>query len=850
MTHNFCSRLCSATLPWPAMHAVFVLVLCCCLPVAATAEQKCLGEFQPCNATGECTQFECGYCKKGEYRCPSDVITCVKDAASYSQCPGLKGTHLDPTLTVDQRVAYLSEKATLTEMIGQLTNAAPAIQRLGIPAYQWLNDDLHDVMTQGADAVAATVFPEGPALGATFDRARLAAMGKALGVEARATFNSQVGAGLRPSPDNGKGITLYGPNVNLVRDPRWGRNQEVFSEDVTLSSALTESMVSGLQGNDTVNLVGACCKHFVAYDVETNRMSFDAKVDTRSMWEFYLPVFHSCLAKAKAMHAMCSYNALNGVPACAEPRLLNGVLREQWGWDGFVVSDYDAWANIFSTHHYSSNYTEAAAAGLNAGMDQEGGGTLATDQLPAAINASLTSVAAVKTAFGRLMKARVRLGMFDPPTTHRFNYLNDSHIRTKATTALNRDLASAGMVLLKNGLGHDGRPLLPLDVAKFKGKPGSILVTGSNAANARNTLGSYDCGYTPGPDCVNNMTSILGGLRYGGTGLDGGEVRFEAGCSSTACPESDFSVVAQAATRADLCVVVLGLSQVCSNATGANVHCRGQMRDTPSAFEQEGHDRPSIALSGNQGKLATTCALAKPTATVCVLVHGGALGVVDLLRECTALVTVFYPGQQGGAAFADVIFGRVSPAGRTPQTWYSSDSELNDIANMDVYAGKGVTYRYYTGRPTIPFGHGLSYTTFAYSNLKLASTSLKACDTLELSVDVTNTGRVASDEVVQLYVRTPHAITPAPRIRLADFARPRLLAPGETRTQTLTLRPRHRSVVSNVTDFWSPGMEIRPGPLVLFVGGGQPGFTPGVLNATVTVSGAAMLTLAFECRER
>eukprot|EP01051_Picozoa_sp_SAG22_P009235 SAG22_NODE_755_length_7442_cov_2.270598_3_plen_301_part_00 len=287
----------------------------------------------------------------------------------------------------------------------------------------------------------------------------------------------------------------------------------MYSEDPRLSAALTVGYVTGIQGswpngtqkNPKYMRVGACCKHYVAYDIEgnsnyknrsiqpgsdlvENRVFFDAKVDTRSFWEHYMPVFHDCVVSAKAMHVMCSYNMMNGVPTCGDPNLLNGVLRRQWGWDGFVVSDYDAWRDIFTTHQYTDTMEAAAAVGINAGLDQEGGGTLAISQLEAAAEHGLTNVTAIQMAFRRLMRMRIRLGMFDPPTLlQQYNELGEPDLQTAASTALNRRAAAAGMVLLKNGM-HQGNPLLPLDVEPLRGVPGSMLVAGPTANNANNSL--------------------------------------------------------------------------------------------------------------------------------------------------------------------------------------------------------------------------------------------------------------------------------------------------------------------------------------------------------------------------
>lgn len=368
-----------------------------------------------------------------------------------------------------------------------------------------------------------------------------------------------------------------------------------------------------------------------------------------------------------------------------------------------------------------------------------GGGTSAIDKLASAVEHGLTNASTIGAAFRRLMRMRIRLGMFDPPALMGYNTLDKVDLKTEASTALNRKAAAEGMVLLKNGH-HDGKPLLPLDSKSLVGTAGSVLVAGPVAANGNNTLGNYACNSA---NCSSNITSLLGGVRNAGTGLSGDEVVYIPGCSTTSCHETDFSKATAVADKAKLTVLVLGLLGWDNQKDGPN--------PDPNGCEHEGHDRTSIALPANQYKLASALAAPGSPPLLCALIHGGSIKLGSLLDDCTAIVDAWYPGQQGGAGFADVIFGKVAAAGRSPQTYYSDDSELPKLGNMDLYAGQGTTYRYYSGKPTIPFGFGLSYSTFEYKNLKLNATSIGHCDSVAVSVDVTNTGAVDSDEVVQMY---------------------------------------------------------------------------------------------------
>lgn len=832
------------------------------------ADSECLGEYQDC-PNGSCSLFECSTspCAAGEYRCPiSDH--CVESAAALvSSCPGLGGTHLDPKLSVEERLDYLVNAANLTQMISQLTNKAPSIKELGIPSYNWDNDDEH-----GVRGTATTYFPDGPGLGASWSKQLLYEVGRVVGLEARAQHNEMVHTlGLRADAPNGGGITIYGPNMNLVRDPRWGRAQEVYSEDPRLSSALTVGYVTGIQGAQQPHVdevhatsaaapprsvyqqAAACCKHYVAYDIEGNgplpsRVYQDSQVSTRNFWETYMPTFDACVNGAGAAHVMCSYNAMNGVPTCADANLLDGVLRGQWEWDGFVVSDYDAWANILNTHHYTPDMEHAAAAAINAGLDQEGGGTSAISHLHDALSHNLTTRARVRAAFRRLFRVRIRLGMLDPPTLVAYNTLGSKDLRTDAATALNRRAAAAGMVLLKNdavaSAESAGRaPLLPLALDSLVGVAGAVLVAGPLANNSINMLGNYAC---DAGNCSTNVTSILDGLRNAGTGLHTpGTVQFVPGCHTTNCTETDFSSASSLAAQAKVTVVVLGLLGWDGQDPGDHA--------SPNAYEREGHDRTSISLAGHQYDLAAALSATRTgTPLVCVLVHGGSIALAPLLASCTAIVDVWYPGQLGGAAFADVLFGRVNFGGRSPQTYYASDESLPPLADMDLYSHNGSTYRHYKGEaPVVPFGFGLSYTTFAYHNATPSAASIGPCDDVELSVDVTNTGSREGDEVVQLYLKTPDATTPAPRVRLADFARVHLLA-GQTKRVTLSLTPKDRAVVRDEgrDSFWSPHIAVERGMLRLHVGGGQPDFTRGTLAASVRVTDDAELTTRYRCAGR
>ena len=821
---------------------------------AYTAPPVCEGEFALSNAGACCTMNgECGSCKRGEYLCPSDQKTCVASAADYDKCPGLKGTHLDWTLSEDARLDYLVAHTSLAEQIGQLTNKAPAIYELGIPQYNWLNDDQHGVARTSA---RATVFPNGAGLGATFSHKTIHAVGTVIGQEARGLHD-----GFLSAPNgrgatigcNGCGITLYAPNINLVRDPRWGRAQEVMGEDPTLTGDLVAQFVTGAQNNtlespvgpDGHHLrVGTCCKHFAAYDVEGGagtpaRYMFDAELNARDLWETYMPAFESCVRDAQSSHVMCSYNSVEGVPTCGNKGLLTTILRDQWKWDGFVVSDYDAWANILNTHHYVSTMEDAAAEGLNAGMDQEGGGTGAISQLAAAVKDGKTTAAAVANAFKRLFRLRIRLGMLDPPTSVPYNKLrynatelefNQAHLAVAKTAALE------SMTLLKNA------GTLPLAASKLK----KLAVIGPQATMAGLLFGNYAGSANKG----NWGRTIEQGLADYLSAHGGATVVQSNGCDDIACGKSsdNYADASKAAASSDATVVVLGLAfdNYCNtgfDGDGKQDYC-----------EREGQDRAMIELPEGQAKMvaALRAAMGPDKPLIAVLIHGGTMALGDAVTGALdAVLDAWYPAIEGANAIAETLFGDYSPAGRSPATWYPGTSSLPPLGDMNMYPNataktNGITYRFFQGNVTYPFGFGLSYTDFAYSGAALDKASYKPCDAIGVTVTVRNTGAVDSDEVVQVYVATPKATVPSPQIRLAAFTRVHIEA-GSTATVSLSVAPRRHAVVHDGdvrgTAIYaaSANQFVETGPLEIYVGGGQPKFYAGNQKLVATIDGTAAL---------
>ena len=801
------------TRPLSVARLAAFLVILALVEIATAAPESCLGEFEKCSDSGDCVldRSLCGRCSQNQYLCPLDQKTCVDRADDYKKCPNIKGTHLDWTMTIDNRLAYLIKTTSLTEQIAQLTNKAPAIVHAGIPAYNWLNDDEHAVKNS-----RATVFPNGCALGATWSKKTLGEVGYAIGREARALHNGLVHEGNRGRNglfSNGGGITMYSPNINLVRDPRWGRAQEVYSEDPNLTGQLAYSFVVGAQtttGNWTRYLLSAaCCKHFAAYDLEsqpTTRLTFNAQIDSRNMWETYMVAFRQCVVEAQAAHVMCSYNAIDGVPACANSRLLNGILRDQWKWPGFVVSDYDAWALIAITDNLCPDMKCAAAVGLKAGVDQEGGSTDAICQLANALADKNVTVDQIQTAFRRLFRVRILLGMLDPPTMVEWNFLrNDSsNVASVEHIALARRAAQEAIILYKN---HNQS--LPFSVTQIK----RMLLIGPSAIGTKVLLGNYALF----PDA--GVVSIRQGIEKAlNDASPFPRLVFRPGCVDVECAdEREFYEATEAAKTADAIVIVVGLDE-------------GQ--------EAEGFDRSLVELPGKQVDLVSAVRRANSHASlVVVLVHGGTIALGKILDDADAIVDVWYPGMEGGNAVADVLFGKYNPAGRAAVTSYQSTSDLPIPGTMNLYAGRGLTYRYFTGKPQFPFGYGLSYTTFSYSKLVLNTTEPNACDVIGVSVVVNNEGPMNGDEVVQVYVKQKNASGPVPNIRLADFAR-LFVTNGQSVTVHLSVKPAfHTYVPLTKNDVYTASSEVlvEAGPLTIYVGGGQPDYFEGHLSAVVIV---------------
>ena len=682
------------------------------------------------------------------------VIVCrVIDAAAAAQIP----PYQNEALPFDVRVHDLVSRMTLEEKVSQMKDVAPAIDRLGIPQYNWWNEALHGVARSGT----ATVFPQAIGLAATWDDSLIFRMATVISDEARAKHHEYVRNGSRRRY---QGLTFWSPNINLFRDPRWGRGQETYGEDPFLTGRLAVQFIRGMQGDDPKYLkTVATVKHFAVHSgPEPERHQFDAAVSERDLRESYLPHFETGIRDGGAYSLMCAYNRVDGKTACGSDMLLKDVLRGAWRFRGYVVSDCGAIDDIYLRHKVVQTAPEAAALAVRTGTDLECGRVYAN--LIDAVKQGLIAEPQIDTAVTRLFLARFRLGMFDSPDSVRWARIPYAVLDQPAHRALARQVARESIVLLKNDGG-----LLPL-----RKNLRTIAVIGPNADQARMLLGNYNGDPT---DPVTPLRGVREAVAPGtrviyarGADLADG---FAVADSGPPVPAETLAVAAvNAARQADAVVLFFGLT----------ARMEGEEMSLQIAGFRGG-DRTQIDLPASQQRLLErVVAVGKPT--VLVLLNGSALAVTWAQEHVPAIVEAWYPGQAAGSAIADVLFGDYNPAGRLPVTFYRS---VDDLPAFDDYRMAGRTYRFFGGSPLYPFGHGLSYTTFAYKHLRTTTETLRSDGSVTVRVDVTNTGARVGDEVVQLYVQHLGSVVERPNKDLRGYRRV-TLGPGETRTVELPLR--------------------------------------------------------------
>ncbi|MGC9350047.1 MAG: glycoside hydrolase family 3 C-terminal domain-containing protein [Anaerolineae bacterium] len=690
--------------------------------------------------------------------------------------------YLDPERPVEDRVADLVSRMTLEEKVSQMVHAAPAIERLGIPAYNWWNECLHGVGRAGI----ATVFPQAIGMGATWNTELIGEIAEAISDEARAKHHDALGED--GSSEQYYGLTFWTPNINIFRDPRWGRGQETYGEDPYLMSRIGVAFVKGLQGDDPDYLkVVATPKHYVVHSgPEHERHHFNAEASERDMRMTYLPAFEATVREAGAYSVMGAYNRTNGEPCCASPTLLQGILRDEWGFEGYVVSDCGAIRDIHENHQVADSREAAAAMAVKAGCDLNCGEVYSA--LLIAHEKGLIDEETIDKAVSRLFTARFRLGMFDPPERVLYAQIPLEVNDSEEHRALALRAAQESIVLLKN---EDF--FLPLDIEDPDLK--TVAVIGPNADDPVVLLGNYNG--TP-----SSSVTPLQGIKA--KVADDVEVLYAKGADVRSDDTSGFAEAVDIAKRADVVIAVVGLSQLIEGEEGQQEGVEEGKRSTG--------DREEIGLPGAQEDLLKAVH-ETGTPMVVVLLSGSAVALNWADENAPAILALWYPGEEGGTALADVLFGDYNPAGRLPVTFYESVDQLPPFRDYDM---DGHTYRYLHDFPLYPFGHGLSYTTFGYTPMELAPTPLQAGDTLEVRVEVENTGDRPGDEVAQLYLKDMKSSVPTAVQQLVGFRRVHL-EPGEIKGLHFTIAPRWMSVILD-----DGRRVVEPGLFELYVGGGLP----------------------------
>ena len=618
-----------------------------------------------------------------------------------------------------KRAKELVAKMTVDEKASQLRYDAPAIDRLGIPAYNWWNEALHGVARAGT----ATMFPQAIGLAAAFDEDLMGAIGEIIAVEARAKYNEQ---SKREDRDIYKGLTFWAPNVNIFRDPRWGRGHETYGEDPYLTSRLAVPFVKGMQGDGEYMKVAACAKHFAVHSgPEGERHFFDAKASKKDLEETYLPAFEACVKEAGVEAVMGAYNRTNGEPCCANKPLMVDTLRDKWGFEGHFVSDCWAIKDFHENHKVTSSPEESAKLALEMGCDLNCGCTYQT--IMNAYRAGILDEELITTSCERLFTTRFLLGMFDKTE---YDEIPFEKVECKEHLEVASRAARESVVLLKN----DG--LLPLDKSKIR----TIGVVGPNANSRLSLIGNYH-------GTASRYITVLEGIQD----KVGDDVRvlysegsdiFKNNISNLADPNlPDRLSEAQAvADHSDVVVVVVGLDE----------NLEGEEGDAGNQFASGDKINLNLPLCQRQ-LLYSVLECGKPT--IVIDMAGSAIDLSKAEEEANAVLQAWYPGARGGKDVADILFGDVSPSGKLPVTFYAS---ADDIPDFKDYSMKNRTYRYFTGTPLYPFGYGLTYGDCYVKpdlHLHMDNGSKDGLVDAELTVKVANDGKVDTDEVVQVYIK-------------------------------------------------------------------------------------------------
>jgi beta-glucosidase len=815
----------------------------------------------------------------------------------------------NPEAQTDERVNDLLSRMTVEEKMQILHEVAPAIPRLGVVKYDHGNEALHGVVRPGK----FTVFPQAIGLSATWNPELIKEVSTAISDEARAKWN-ELDQGKNQKEKYSDVLAFWSPTVNMARDPRWGRTPETYGEDPYLTSRIGVAFVKGLQGDDPQYLkVVSTPKHFAANNEEHNRFECKVNASERALRSYYLPAFKALITEGKAQAIMSAYPAINGVPCTANKWLLTDILRNEWGFNGYVVSDCGAVGNVFSPHNFAPTREDAAAMSLKAGLDLECAGYcndcfMYRDFLPKAYSMGKVTESEINTAAFRVLRARFKLGMFDDPSLNPYTKISPEVIGNKEHQQLALETARQSIVLLKNS-----NNLLPLNRNKIK----SIAVLGINAATCE--FGDYSG--VPKNEPVSPLQGIIhkagnqiqvktlpwigkmtqqeiipaaffthpenGKIRKGlkveyfsnpnfsgNPALSGTEnilfdpanqppnsaippvpvsIRWTGFLNPTVSGKYTFGIKKSGEykfylndrmvmdTQNEMAMLDLEAGKSYSlkmeySCSSGQAYCALSWK-TPDkkaaemyqaekklakscdvvvavlginkSIEMEGRDRTTLELPADQQQFIQDICKANPK-TVVVLVAGSSLAINWIQENVPAIVDAWYPGEQGGNAIAEVLFGETNPAGRLPLTWYRSMDDLPPFNDYEV--SKGRTYMYFEGKTIYPFGFGLSYTHFTYSNIQLDKNEIQRNDTVTVKIDIQNSGKMDGDEVVQLYIQQKSVAVKLPQKQLKAFQRISLKK-GETKTVSFELSRKDLS-------FWNEKNEfvMEPGEIQILIG--------------------------------
>ena len=681
----------------------------------------------------------------------------------------------NPEISFEERLQLLIDEMTIEEKISQLTYDAAAIERLGVPEYNWWSEALHGVARNGR----ATVFPQPIGMGATFDRDLIHRVFTAVSDEGRAKF--AISQELENYAQYA-GLTFWTPNINIFRDPRWGRGMETYGEDPYLTAQLGLEVVRGLQGDHPKYLKsGACAKHYAVHSgPEALRHEFDAITSMKDLHETYLPAFKALVTEANVESVMGAYNRVLGEPACASKLLYQDILMDTWGFQGHFLSDCWAIRDFHTGHKVTSDVAESAAMALNHGVSLNCGNSYPA--LKEALDRGLVTEATIDERLATLFITRFELGLFDPPSWNPYNEIDESVINCEEHGEIAYEAALKSMVLLKN----NGALPLKKDLK-------TLYITGPQANNSTVLLGNY---YGLSNKLVNILEGITSRVSAGTT------VDYRMGAQESVRNINPVDWASGGAKDHEATIVVLGISQLLEGEEGESLA-------SPSLG-----DRLDLNLPANQLEYLRKLKEGHDNPVIVVMTGGSPITMPEVEELADAILWVWYPGQEGGAAVADLIFGNAVPSGKLPLTFPES---VDQLPPYEEYSMKERTYRYISSKPLYPFGYGLSYTDFSFNDLHLDREEIAADESLTVSVKVKNNGDLDADEVVQLYVSVPDPDGIQPRWSLKNFTR-------------LTLEKGSGSEVSfklnsqTLEQFNQEGeAEVIPGEYRVYVGNGSPG---------------------------